>query len=231
MKRFFGYAGALILFGTLSCMFRQKKKNIVFFGDSITKRGTETNGYITKLRQMLDSNNLIANYKLVSAGVDGNKINDLYVRTDNDVLTKNPYIVFIWIGVNDVWHKLQGAGTEAGQFKNIYEALIKRLQAQNIKVILVTPALIGEKRDNTNMQDADVDRYAKMIRRMSSQYDCGLVDIRKDFIEYENKNNPDNKNSGILTIDRVHLSAKGNQLAAAKMMEVLKPILKSTISN
>ncbi len=73
MKRFFWYSGALILFVTLSCMFRQKKKNILFFGASITKRGTETNGYITKLQQMLDSNNLIANYKLVAAGINGNK--------------------------------------------------------------------------------------------------------------------------------------------------------------
>ncbi len=231
MKRFLGYSGALLLFVTLSCMFRQKKKNLVFFGDSITKRGIDTNGYITKLRQMLDSNNLISNYKLVAAGINGNKINDLYVRIDNDVLAKNPYIVFIWIGVNDVWHKLEGTGTEAIQFKNIYEAVIKRLQAQNIKVVLVTPALIGEKKDNTNMQDVDLDRYADMIRRMSSQYDCGLVDIRKDFVEYENENNPENKNSGILTLDGVHLSAKGNQLAAEKMMEVLTPILKSTISN
>lgn len=79
---------------------------------------------------MLDSNNSIADYKLVAAGIDGNKINDSYVRIDNDVLAKNPYIVFIWIGVNDVWHKLQGTGTEAGQFKNIYEVVIKRLQAQ-----------------------------------------------------------------------------------------------------
>ncbi len=147
------------------------------------------------------------------------------------MLAKNPYIVFIWIGVNDVWHKLQGTGTETGKFENIYEAVIKRFQAQNIKVILVTPALIGEKRDNTNKQDADLDRYAEMIRQMSSQYDCRLVDIRKDFVEYENKNNRDNKNSGILTLDGVHLSAKGNQLAAEKMMEVLEPILKSTISN
>lgn len=65
--------------------------------------------------------------------------------------------------------------------KNIYEAVITRLQAQNIKVILVTPALIGEKKGNTNKQDADLDRYTEMIRRMSSQYDCGLVDIEKRF--------------------------------------------------
>lgn len=95
----------------------------------------------------------------------------------------------------------------------------------------MTPALIGEKRDNTNMQDADLDHYAEMIRQMSSQYDCGLVDIRKDFVEYENKYNRDNKNSGILTLDGVHLSAKGNQLAAEKMMELLRPILKSAISD
>ncbi len=53
MKRFVRYAGAFLLLGTLSCMFRQKKKNIIFFGDSITKNATEPDGFITKLRQAL----------------------------------------------------------------------------------------------------------------------------------------------------------------------------------
>jgi lysophospholipase L1-like esterase len=48
-----------------------------------------------------------------------------------------------------------------------------------------------------------------------------LVDLRKDFTEYEQKNNPENKESGILTVDRVHLNDKGNAFVAEKMMEVL----------
>ncbi len=225
MKRLVGYAGTLILFVILSCMFRQKKKNIIFFGDSITKRELNTDCYIVRLRKMFDVNGLSGNYKLQGAGVDGNKVNDLYVRMDNDVLTKNPYIVFIWIGVNDVWHKLSGSGTEADKFENIYNDIIKRLQSQNVKVVLVTPAVIGEKKDGKNQQDSDLDLYADIVRKISSQHNCKLVDLRKAFLEYDDKNNPGNKSSGILTEDGVHLSAKGNQLVAEKMMEMLAPFL------
>lgn len=220
-----------MLFFTLSCMFRQKKRNIIFFGDSITKNGTERDGFITMLRQMLDSNQLPGAYKLVASGINGNKIKDLYTRMDNDVLAKNPSIVIIWIGVNDVWHKLSGNGTSADQFANIYSDVIKRLQAQNIKVMLVTPSVIGEKKNGVNPQDNDLDLYANIIHKLSDQYKCKLIDMRKAFAEYENENNPDNNNSGILTVDGVHLSKKGNALAAEKIMQVLAPVLKSTISD
>jgi isoamyl acetate esterase len=50
---------------------------------------------------------------------------------------------------------------------------------------------------------------------------CTLIDLRKTFLEYEEANNPDNKESGILTTDRVHLNDKGNQLLADEMMKAL----------
>lgn len=212
-------------------MFGDKKRSIIFFGDSITKNATQRNGFITTVRQVLESNNLLGGYKLVSSGINGNKIEDLYTRMDKDLLVKNPFIVIVWVGVNDVWHKLSGAGTSADQFENIYSDMIKRLQAQNIQVILLTPAVIGEKKNGANMQDNDLDLYANIIRKMSAQYNCTLIDIRKVFVEYENDNNLDNKNSGILTLDGVHLSKKGNSLVAEKILLVLAPVLKSTISN
>jgi lysophospholipase L1-like esterase len=37
------------------------------------------------------------------------------------------------------------------------------------------------------------------------------------------KNNAENKDRGILTIDKVHLNAKGNQLVADEMWKLIKP--------
>ena len=51
---------------------------------------------------------------------------------------------------------------------------------------------------------------------------CAIVDLRKAFLEYNLKNNSDNKDRGILTTDRVHLNAKGNQLVADEMWKVIK---------
>src|SRR6266849_208151 len=100
----------LILFGFLIIAISgfnimQQKQRIVFFGDSITEAGAKPGGFIVKLGDMLKQKNLQDRYELTGAGIAGNKIYDLYLRMDDDVLAKNPTTVVIWIGVNDVWHK------------------------------------------------------------------------------------------------------------------------------
>jgi len=203
-------------------MMKQKKTKIIFFGDSITQAGVGPTGYITKMQEMLQKNGTTSQYELVGAGIGGNKIYDLYLRMEDDVLTKNPDVVVIWVGVNDVWHKASsGTGTDPDKFEKFYIAVIKKLQAKNIKVILTTPATIGEKTDYTNQQDGDLNQYSNVIRKLAKTYNCPLVDLRTAFHDYNLKNNPDNKESGILTTDRVHLNEKGNQFVAEKMMEVV----------
>lgn len=200
----------------------QKRTKIIFFGDSITQAGVGPHGFITKISQKLKDKNLDANYELAGAGIGGNKIYDLYLRMDDDVLAKKPDVVVIWVGVNDVWHKSSfGTGTDPDKFQHFYEAIIKKLQSNNIKVFLVTPAAIGEKTDNSNQQDGDLNLYSKIIRKLAADFNCGLIDLRKDFIEYNLKNNPDNKESGILTVDRVHLNETGNEFVAQKMFDKL----------
>jgi len=210
------------LFIIAASMLNQKAKRIVFFGDSITEAGAKPGGYIIKIGESMAKKGLTGQYELIGAGIGGNKVYDLYLRMEDDVLAKNPDIVVIWIGVNDVWHKQSyGTGTDADKFEKFYIAIIKKLQAKNIKVILCTPAAIGEKTDFTNQLDGDLNKYSQIIRGIASNNNCDLLDLRKIFLEYNLKNNPDNKESGILTRDRVHLNEEGNQLVADKMLEVL----------
>jgi lysophospholipase L1-like esterase len=57
---------------------------------------------------------------------------------------------------------------------------------------------------------------------VATENNCGLIDLRKEFLAYNIKNNTANKESGILTTDRVHLNEAGNSFVAEKMMEVVK---------
>ena len=212
----------VILFIASIAMTMQKKTRVLFFGDSITQAGVGPQGYITKLNQMLKDKNLDAQYELLGAGIGGNKVYDLYLRMDSDVIAKSPDIVVIWVGVNDVWHKSSfGTGTDPDKFQRFYEAIIKKLQAKNIKVFLTTPSTIGERTDNSNQQDGDLNFYSNIIRKLASTMNCGLIDLRKAFLEYNLKNNTENKESGILTTDRVHLNEKGNEFVAEKMFDVV----------
>lgn len=214
----------LVCIATVSFTMQQKKQKVVFFGDSITQAGVNKDGYITKMDSMLKASGKGNLYELIGAGIGGNKVYDLYLRMEEDVLAKNPDIVYIWVGVNDVWHKQSfGTGTDADKFVRFYDAIIAKLKAKNIRTILVTPAAIGEKTDFSNQLDGDLNKYSSLIREIASKNGCELVDLRKEFLAYNKEHNKDNRESGILTNDRVHLNPVGNEFVAKKM---LQPLLK-----
>jgi lysophospholipase L1-like esterase len=199
------------------------KKKIVFFGDSITELGVNKGGYIDLLNNRIANNGQSNQYDLLGAGVGGNKIYDLYLRLEKDVLNKNPNVVVIWVGVNDVWHKsMMGTGTDYDKFGLFYDAVVQKIQSKGAKVILVTPAVIGERYDNSNPQDGELNLYANWIRKYAAKKEIALVDCRKLFLDYSIKNNPKQVDKGILTYDRVHLNDAGNQLVADAIWEAIK---------
>ena len=218
-KVFFFLPLAVLLF---SSFLHQQKKRIVFFGDSITQAGVQPTGYITKLRQLLDEKKIGDKYELIGAGIGGNKAYDLYLRMEDDVLPKKPDAMVIWVGVNDVWHKrTSGTGTDADKFEKFYNAIIKKFKDNKVEVLVCTPAAIGEKTDFTNELDGDLNKYSAIIRSIAKNNNCPLIDLRQAFLNYNLANNNENKESGILTTDRVHLNEKGNQFVAEQMYRVL----------
>jgi len=199
------------------------KKKIVFFGDSITELGVKKSGYIDLLNNRIVNNGQSNQYELLGAGIGGNKIYDLYLRLEKDVLSKNPNVVVIWVGVNDVWHKsMMGTGTDYDKFALFYDAVVQKIQAKGAKVILVTPAVIGERNDQSNPQDDELNLYSNWIRQYAVQKNIALVDCRKLFLDYNIKNNPKQVDKGLLTYDRVHLNDAGNLLVADAIWEAIK---------
>ena len=215
---------ALLTVLALASFVADKPKKVIFFGDSITQAGVKPNGYITRIGELLTGKNLGSKYELIGAGIGGNKVYDLYLRLESDVLEKKPDVVFIYVGVNDVWHKTtSGTGTDPDKFVRFYQALIDKIKASGAKVVLCTPAVIGEKNDFSNPQDGDMNHYSNLIRKLAEKNSLPLVDLRKAFLAYDLANNATNKDSGILTTDRVHLNDLGNNTVAELMLaELLK---------
>ncbi len=204
---------------------QKKKKKVVFFGDSITAAAVHPGGYIKLMDSMVEQEGLSNEYELVGAGIGGDKIYDLYLRMEEDVLSKHPDIVLIYVGVNDVWHKaLSGTGTDYDKFGRFYQAVVHKLQTAGIKVIVCTPAVIGEKTDYSNQQDGDLNLYSNWLRGYTAKNGLPLVDLRAAFHEYDLAHNPENKDRGILTVDRVHLTPAGNQFVAEAMWKVIKSV-------
>lgn len=217
----FKLAGIIAVFSIvfLSMAMTPKPKKVIFFGDSITQQGVGKNGYITQLKKSLDSNQ----YQLIGAGIGGNKVYDLYLRIEEDVLVKKPDLVFIYVGINDVWHKLGArTGTDYDKYLKFYQALIHKIQANGSKIVLCTPTVIGEKKNDANEVDADLNQYAQGIRELAAKNNLPLCDLRKAFVDYENANNPADVEKGILTTDKVHLNDNGNKLVANTMLPFIR---------
>lgn len=213
----------------IACSFSPSaKKKVIFFGDSITELGVKRDrfvGYILKMDSMLKVEKKNDEFELIGSGISGNKVYDLFLRMEDDVLSKNPDIVFIYVGVNDVWHKsLLGTGTDPDKFEKFYQAIINKLKSNNIKVVLCTPAVVGEKTDMSNPLDGDLNRYSNIIRDLATKNNLPVVDLRKKVLDYLKDHNPKNEERNILTYDRVHMNDKGNQFLADAMWKALKDL-------
>lgn len=202
-----------------------KRKRVIFFGDSITELGMKPNGYVRLIEDMIRNEDKATQYELIGKGISGNKVYDLFLRMEEDVLRLQPQIVVIYIGVNDIWHKsMMGTGTDYDKFGNFYRVLVNTMKAAGIQVVLCTPAVIGERHDGTNPQDGELNQYSNWIRRYATENNLPLVDLRAAFLNYSKTNNPNNLDAKILTNDRVHLNDAGNKLVAEQIWSKIKTI-------
>lgn len=192
----------------------KKGDAIAFFGDSITQGGARPGGYVSIIEQALQKNLADREIKIIPAGISGHKVPDLQKRLDRDVLSKNPTIVFIYIGINDVWHSQNGRGTPKDQFESGLNELIDKMQEADATVVLATPSVIGEMAYGENKLDEMLAEYADISRRVAQEQGVTLCELRDGFEAYLKEHNPDNQGRGILTSDGVHLSADGNKFVA-----------------
>lgn len=222
--------GATALLAATLCVFAVAAESgtlksgdrIVFFGDSITWAGSGPEGYISIIRETLEKKRRDKDVEFINAGVSGDRVPDLKGRVENDVIARKPAIVFIYIGINDVWHfSLLRTGTPKDRYESGLREIIGKIAGAGARVILCTPSVIGEKRHGSNQYDAMLDEYAGISRKTAKDLNVRICDLRKAFIEYLKVNNPENKEIGILTSDGVHLNNKGNKLVAEQMLKAL----------
>jgi lysophospholipase L1-like esterase len=93
---------------------------ILFQGDSITDAGRERsssaandpaamgNGYAFLAMCRLLAERPTAGLRLYNRGISGNRVPDLMARWEKDCLALAPDVLGILIGVNDIWHKMDG---------------------------------------------------------------------------------------------------------------------------
>jgi lysophospholipase L1-like esterase len=209
-----------------------KDQVILYQGDSITDSGRnkEDSGFNTA-RNLGSGYPLLAgaailnkyealNLKIYNKGISGNKVFQLAERWDKDCLELKPDVVSILIGVNDIWHKLNGTYNGTAEiYRNDYVALLERTikALPNVKLIICEPfAVKGVKAVDDKWYPEFFD-YQKAAKDIARQFRATFIPFQSVFDEAQ-KRAPGSYWTG----DGVHPSLAGAQLMAKAWMKALE---------
>ncbi|MCX6302448.1 MAG: SGNH/GDSL hydrolase family protein [Bacteroidia bacterium] len=209
-----------------------KGQTILFQGDSITDAGRnkEDMSYNTARHlgsgyPVLAAASLLKKYasldlKIYNKGISGNKVFQLAERWDKDCLEIKPDILSILIGVNDIWHKLNGRYDGTVEiYRNDYIGLLERTKTvlPNVKLIICEPfAVNGVKAVDEKWYPEFYD-YQKAARDIAAQFGAVFIPYQSVFDEAQ-KLAPGSYWTG----DGVHPSLAGAQLMAEAWVNVVK---------
>jgi lysophospholipase L1-like esterase len=169
---------------------------ILFQGDSITDAGRDRNregnandaralgsGYAFMAAAQLLAARADAGLQIYNRGISGHKVFQLAERWDKDCLGLKPNLVSILIGVNDIWHTLNGKyeGTIAIYEKD-YRALLERTQRElpDVKLVVCEPFVLrcGAV---TDKWFPEFDGYRAAARRVATDFRVTFVPFQAMF--------------------------------------------------
>ena len=209
------------------------KDNIILFqGDSITDSGRnrEDNSYnnaraLGSGYPMLAGAELLEkhaslNLKVFNKGISGNKVYQLAERCDADCLNLKPDILSILIGVNDIWHKLNGQYNGTVEiYRNDYIALLERTRKAlpNVKLIICEPFAVPGVKAVDDRWYPEFYGYQKAARDIAAQFGATFIPYQKIYDEAQ-KQAPGSYWTG----DGVHPTLAGAQLMAEAWVAAVK---------
>ncbi len=199
------------------------EERVAFLGDSITQAGNDAGGYVDTLRSALKASRPEA--VVIPAGISGHKVPDLLKRYRVDVIREKATLVFLYIGINDVWHSEWGKGTSEEAFEEGLRQLVQDFRESGAEVVLATPSVIGEKPAGENRLDAELEAFSAISRRVAAEEGATLCDLQRAFRDRLRMLDPKDIDQGVLTTDGVHLSEAGNALVALEAARALRAAL------
>jgi lysophospholipase L1-like esterase len=203
---------------------------ILFQGDSITDAGRDKrrrspndagalgNGYV-----LLAASELLAEHpgeglKVYNRGISGNKVFQLAERWDADCIELKPDLLSILIGVNDLWHRLNGQydGT-VEVYEKDYRALLTRTREAlpQVKLAICEPFVLrcGAV---TEKWFPDFDGYRAAARRLTGEFNAVFVAFQSMFDEASRRASP-----SYWAGDGVHPTIAGARLMARAWLKAV----------
>lgn len=202
-------------------------KRILFFGDSITDMGRYRelnspfslgNSYVYMVAERLLT--ISRDYEIINRGISGNKVTDLLDRINEDVVSLKPDVVSILIGVNDVWHALNGHGTKLKQFSETYQEIIDIIQKKlpKTRIYILEPFILHGSVTDVNFEHFEkVYKYARKVRQIAHKNNLVFIPLQKQMVKLGEK-----IGDKYVLYDGVHPDVLGNKLLCDRWMGVFK---------
>jgi lysophospholipase L1-like esterase len=176
----------------------RKSEVILFQGDSITDAGrsrekagvpNEQPGMGTGYAWLAAAELLVDrpkdDLKIYNRGISGNKVYQLAERWQADCLDLKPTLLSILIGVNDLWHKLNGKYDGAVQvYERDYHALIEstRKALPKVKLVICEPFVLRCGAVNDKWFP-EFDTYRAAARRVAESHRATFIPFQAMFDE------------------------------------------------
>lgn len=134
-----------------------KNDVVLFQGDSITDAGRDKKsdapnnfsalgqGYANMIASALLGEHAALQLRCYNRGISGHKVPDLQARWQKDTIDLKPALLSILIGVNDIWHKLDGKynGTVADYEQGFTKLLADtRAALPNTRLVICEPFVL-----------------------------------------------------------------------------------------
>jgi lysophospholipase L1-like esterase len=230
-REFVGLTGGLLgaaLLPDLASPWRPEHRSsagttVLFQGDSITDVGrnrtaTAPNagnalggGYPLLVASAALKAHPDAGLRFFNRGVSGDKIPDLQARWDADTLALKPDVLSVLVGVNDLWHKLNGkyAGTVA-EYESGYTSLLEstRTTLPNVKLLVLEPFVLRTGAVN-DQWFPEFDERRAAAKRVAGRVGATFVPLQPMFDELARTAPPD-----YWLGDGVHPTAAGHAAIA-----------------
>jgi lysophospholipase L1-like esterase len=175
-----------------------KNDVVLFQGDSITDMGRSRekagepniqpalgNGYAWMAGSELLVDRPNDGLKVYNRGVSGNKVFQLAERWQTDCLDLKPNVLSILIGVNDIWHKLNGKYDGTVEiYERDYRALLTRTKKAlpNVKLVICEPFVLRCGAVNEKWFP-EFDTYRAAAKRVAAAFDATWVPFQSMFDE------------------------------------------------
>ena len=204
---------------------------VLFQGDSITDAGRnrqskEPNdigglgrGYAMLIASRLLADNADRGLKIYNRGISGNKVPDLDRRWQQDCLDLRPQLLSVLIGVNDIWHKLNGAyeGTVEDYEQQLLALLTRtREQLPQTRILVCEPFVLRCGAVNETWFP-EFDQRRTACRRVAEQLECSLIPFQALFDEAVKEAPPE-----YWAADGVHPTLAGHALMAKSWIECMQ---------